>query len=357
MQLDLFAHVTAVYADAPGAVSTSTLYREVASRVGMPPDQLEARVPVGLGGQAHNLTKREIRWIQQTLKHLGLLERVPEERGLWRLTEIGGTRLRQALPDVAMLAFSTDLGIAIWGSWQHVFPRLDVPIVLCLTSPPYALRKPRAYGNPSETDYVDFICRAMEPVVHNLVPGGSIALNVSNDLFLPGSPARSLYLERLVLALADRFGLHLMDRLVWENKSKPPGPMQWASKTRQQLNVSYEHVLWMCNDPARCKADNRRVLLPHSDRQQRLIAQGGEKRQAVYADGAYMLRHGSYGKPTAGRIPRNILSFGHSCPDHMEYRRDAALLGLPAHGAPMPLTLAKFLISFLTEPGGRVRDE
>jgi hypothetical protein len=46
---------------------------------------------------------------------------------------------------------------------------------------------------------------------------------ISNDIFIAKSPARSLYRERLVLALHDRLGLWKMDELIWENKSKPQG--------------------------------------------------------------------------------------------------------------------------------------
>jgi len=241
-QLDLFDHVSSTYGSThDGRLGNKTLYQTVASRAGISCDELASRVPIGRSRQEHSLLKRKIRWHQQTLKHLGLIEHVDGERGLWRLTDLGEKKLRRALPDVGMLAFSTDLGIAIWGSCQRVFPRLDTPIVLAITSPPYPLRKPRAYGNPGEHEYVDFICRTLEPVVANLAPGGSLCLNVSNDIFETGTPARSLYLERMLLALHDRLGLHLMDRLVWHNKSKPPGPIQWASKERVQLNVAWEN--------------------------------------------------------------------------------------------------------------------
>lgn len=63
--------------------------------------------------------------------------------------------------------------------------------------------------------------------------------------------------------------------------------MQWASNTRQQLNVEYEVILWMTNDPLRCFADNRRVLEPHSERHLQLLAAGGEKRSTNHGDGAY----------------------------------------------------------------------
>lgn len=354
-QLDLFDQVATAYADA-GRLDNDALYRSISGRAGLPDGILESRAPVGESGKEYNLFKRKVRWHQQTLKQLGLIERIDGERGLWKLTDAGEKKLRRAKPEVAMLAFSTELGIAIWGSSNRVFARLDEPIVLAITSPPYPLRQPRAYGNPPETEYVDFICRSIEPVVRNLAPGGSICLNVSNDIFESRSPARSLYIERMVLALHDRLGLHLMDRLVWRNPSKPPGPIQWASKQRVQLNVEWEPVYWFTNDPAAVRSDNRRVLMPHTEQHMRLLAAGGEKRQGVYADGAYRINPGSFGVPTEGRIPRNVLNFSHNCKDHKQYMKDADRLGLPRHGAPMPKSLAAFLINFLTEPGDLVVD-
>lgn len=196
----------------------------------------------------------------------------------------------------------------------------------------------------------------MEPIVANLAPGGSLILNVSNDIFEVGSPARSTYMERMIIALEDRMGLKLMDRIPWVNFSKAPGPIAWASKKRFQLNVGWEPLIWMTNDPHRVRANNQRVLQPHSERQLKLIAAGGEKRAASFADGAYSLHPGSFANPTEGRIPRNVLHYGHSCADHRQYRRDAERLGLPTHGAPFPKKMIKFLIRYLTEPGDLVVD-
>lgn len=350
-QLDLFADVLGAFVGPGGAtVSTADLYQRVARRAGIDKEDLDAKMPIGKSRQLHSPEKRKIRWAQQTLRQLNLIERVDGPRGLWRLTDAGEKKLTKALPDVAMLAFSTDLGIAIWGSCNRVFPHLDLPIALMISSPPYPLSNPRAYGNPDVSQYTDFICRALEPVVANLEPGGSIVLNVSNDIFVPGTPARSTYLERMIIALEDRLGLSLMDRVPWCS-NKPPGPVQWASKARIQMNVGWEPVLWFCNDPLRVKSDNRRVLQPHSGKHLKLLAAGGEQRTASYGDGAYRLRPGSYGKATAGRIPRNVITMGNHCPDHRQYRKDAAGLGLPPHGAPMPKAMYDFWIQFLSEPG------
>lgn len=356
-QLDLFAHITGAYATAQdGRLTNEGLYQAVADRAGIASDDMNCRTPVGKAGAMRSLAKRKIRWFQQHLRQIGVIEHVPNERAVWQLTEAAGRKLNKIADGVTMIAFSTDLGVAIWGSNESFFPQFDGPIHLVLSSPPYPLARPRAYGNCSEADMVDFICRSLEPIVRQLAPGGSICLNVSNDCFLKNLPARSMYPERLVLAMWDRFGLFKMDQIIWNNTSKAPGPVQWASKKRIQLNVGWEPVYWFCNDPLKCKADNRNVLLPHSDRHSKLIARGGETRKANYSDGAYRIRPGSFGNDTPGAIPRNVLSKGHNCADSAALRRHARALSFPVHGAGFPSWLPEFFIKYLTSVGDLVVD-
>lgn len=42
----------------------------------------------------YNLPKRKVRWLQQTLKQLGLLSKVNEKRGYWKLTNQGKKKIR-----------------------------------------------------------------------------------------------------------------------------------------------------------------------------------------------------------------------------------------------------------------------
>jgi DNA modification methylase len=356
-QLDLFPHVAAAYADAAGALNNAQLYRAVARSAGISEGALHTRVPVGTAGAPRSPITRRIRWMQQTLKQLRVIERVDGERGVWQLTERASKDLDRAAAGVKLVAFHTDLGMAIWSRHQDVFQGLREPITLYISSPPYPLRQARAYGNPDEARYVDFICESIEPIVRNLVAGGSIILNVSNDIFENRSPARSLYLERLVLALHDRLGLALMDRIPWVNLSKPPGPTYWACVNRVQLTTAYEPILWFTNDPLRVRSDNRRVLEAHTERHKRLMAAGGAHRTAEYGDGAYKLRPDSYGRVTEGKIPRNVLQRGHACRDTTAYRQHAASLGLPTHGAAQPTSIPDFFIRLLTEPGDLVVDQ
>lgn len=237
-----------------------------------------------------------------------------------------------------------------------MFGRLTESVAVCITSPPYPLAHPRAYGGPKAAEWVDFICRALEPIVKRLLRGGTIAVNLGNDIFLPGSPARSNYRERFVIAMEERLGMSKLDEVCWFNPCRPPGPVQWASRQRIQLNSSYEPVYVFCNDPVACFADNRRVLAPHSDTQRALIKRGGERRRGVYGDGAYRLRPGAFGGDTAGTIPRNVLSIPHNCADQQAMRQRARAVGLPDHGAAMPLKLASFLVQWLSRPGDLVVD-
>lgn len=353
-QLDLFAAVGAAFGRSPDYLSNADLYRAVEAHAGV---DLSACRPIGVDAIERSPGKRAVRWVQQTLKHMGLVERLPHERGAWRVTEAGRKRLTPATPGRVMIACSTDLGIALWARHEDVFRGLSETVHLVLTSPPYPIAKPRSYGGPTVSQYTDFVCESLEPLVRQLAPGGSIALNIANDVFERGSPARSLYRERLVIALHERLGLWKMDELIWHNPCRPPGPVQWASLQRVQLNATYEPVLWMTNDPHQVRSRNSRVLLPHSAQHRRLLERGGEARSTSHGDGAWRLRAGrSFSQMTSGTIPRNVITMPHTCIEKTRLSAYAREIGLPVHGATMPQGLAEFLIGFLTAPGDLVVD-
>jgi DNA modification methylase len=352
-QIDLF-DVEAAYTQRKGSMSNNALYKVLSQRCQIPLDSFEQTSLIGKDNIAASPLKRQVRWFQQTLKHAGILEK-SDQRGYWQLRSSKKIELHENIGKVSLIAFSTNLGVAIWGRCEQTFRGVNAPITLCITSPPYPLKNPRAYGNPQEKDYVDFICRSLEPIVELLTFDGSICLNLSNDIFAHKSPSRSLYKERLIIALHERLGLHKMDEIIWMNPCKPPGPIQWASKTRQQLNVAWEPILWLSPDPINCKSNNNRVLEPHSEAHLRFLNRD-HRTSATYSDGAYKRREASF-QPTTGKIPRNIIKLPHNCVDQSRYKRIAKENGLPAHGAPYPVALAKFFIEFMTEPDDLVVDQ
>lgn len=346
------AAVAESYRDAgDGAISNQQLYEQVRERIGVSAEVL----PGPTTESRHSGAARSARWAQQSLKRAGLIER-GTERGAWRLTTNGKRTLRRIERGCGLVAFSTRLGAALWCDMRDAFTGLDKPISLVISSPPFALAKSRGYCQPSPSEWVDFVCAAIEALMPHLADGASIALEIGVDIFEAGSPARRILPERLVVALHDRLGLHKMDTLVWAPGCKAPGPVHWASKKRVQLNVGYSQVIWLTTNPAKVMSDNRRVLLPVSKRQQRLIDRGGEPVARSNSDGAYQRPVGAFGKQVAGMIPRNVLTFGTHCPSQRAYKKAAADLGLAPHGAPFPLTLARFLIEFLTTVGQLVVD-
>lgn len=342
--------VQEIYEKADGPVTNQQLYSALAER-GYSDNNYQE---VGQSGKRHNLFYRRVRWVQQSLKKRSLVMRTG--KNTWELSHNHRIKLRSIGDAQSVIAMSTSLGIAIWGK-SEIIGRdvIDEPVHLILSSPPYPLKVARAYGNPAINDYIDFISMVIEPWISKLATGGSIALNVSNDIFESGSPARSTYLEELTLALKKRFDLHLMDRMPWVS-NKAPGPIQWASLKRYQLNVGYEHILWFTNDPFNCFSNNQRVLQEHSDQHKKLMSKGGMQYHSTAADGNYVKKIGAYGSTTQGRIPTNVLQFSNYCSSGRNVTNFANKNGIPAHAAKFPVSLCNFLIEFLTKPNQVVAD-
>src|SRR3546814_5914254 len=87
---------------------------------------------------------------------------------------------------------------------------------LLLTSPPYALSKQKAYGNLAGQEYVDWLCSIIERLMPVMQSNGSLLLNLG-DAWNRNSPTVSLYQERTIIALQDRLGLNLCQRMIWHN--------------------------------------------------------------------------------------------------------------------------------------------
>ncbi len=144
-QGELFAvdEIASLYRSSPDLpITNARLYDLVSSKLGVSRSAISTTSPVGVSGQQHSLVRRAVRWAQQTLKHLGVIERCHGERGVWRLTQEAKRDLNAAKPGVKLLGFRTDLGLAIWGASGDIFKRLSTPVTLAFSSPPYGLSRP-----------------------------------------------------------------------------------------------------------------------------------------------------------------------------------------------------------------------
>ena len=346
-----------VFARSSGPISNQKLYEGVQLELGLSDQEMDERAPVGRAGVKRSLSRRAARWAQQSLKMRRWIERVEGQRGMWSVTREGRAQLRHLAEGRSLIAFRTDLGVAVWGRCEDAVSTLKEEISLYLSSPPYPLRTPRSYGNVSEAQYCDWLCGVLEPFVARLRHGGNLVLNLGNDLFVQGVPARSLYVERLTIALCERFELQKMDNLIWLAANKAPGPLPWASLTRQQLTGTWENCLWFTNDPAAAVSNNRRVLEAHTERHLKAVRRQQHGKARSSGDGALRYRPGkSFARETPGKIPRNVLQHSVTCHHQRAVKRAAAAAGLPGHPATMPLSMARFLVRFLCPEDGLCAD-
>ena len=105
-QIDLFEHVAAAYTQpSEGRLTNDELYRMAAGRAGMAQSLLDEKTPIGKAAAQCSVVKRAIRWHQQSLRKLGLIQRVEGSRAVWELTETGRQKLRKAKDGIAVIGF------------------------------------------------------------------------------------------------------------------------------------------------------------------------------------------------------------------------------------------------------------
>lgn len=76
--------IEAIYSESDRELTNNELYREVQSRLAIPDDAFNAKEKFGRAGVPHNKLKHRIRWFQQTLKSMNVIERLSSGRSLWR---------------------------------------------------------------------------------------------------------------------------------------------------------------------------------------------------------------------------------------------------------------------------------
>jgi len=332
--------------EAGGEADTPVLRAAIADRLHLSDDARTKRASIG--GQDHNVLGHRVRWAQQHARLAGLAERTARS---WRLTRNGRTHLTRCLPGRPVAVFVTAAGCALWGMAEDLAGVVDHGSVqLLLTSPPYALNTKKAYGNEQGEAYVDWLCSVVERLMPVLTNNGSLVLNLG-DTWNPNSPTVSLYQERAVIALQDRLGLNLCQRLLWHNPSAMPAPSNYVGVERIRLKNAVE-TLWWLSPSERPFADNRAVLEPYSDRMRALIDAGGSRRSK--SPSGHAQREGSFSQDNGGAIAPNLFRIANTG-DHA-YAQACRKAALPIHPARMPQDLARKVIAFMSREGDVVAD-
>jgi site-specific DNA-methyltransferase (cytosine-N4-specific) len=224
-------------------------------------------------------------------------------------------------------------------------------VALVLTSPPFALRRKKAYGNVAANEYVDWLWPFAEEIHRVLRPDGSFVFDLGGA-WNPGSGTRSLYQYELILRLTQRMPrpFHLAQEFYWYNPSKLPTPAEWVTIRRTRVKDAV-NTLWWLSKTEEPQADNRRVLRPYSRSMRRLLRDGYKvaRRPSQHDIGPHFQRD------NGGAIPPNILTIPNtrSSDDYFRRCREAEL---PIHPARFPPGVPEFFIRFLTQPRQLVLD-
>lgn len=240
---------------------------------------------------------------------------------------------------------------------------------LVMTSPPFALRRQKAYGNVEETEYVEWIIPFGREVFRVLKESGSFVLDLGGA-YRTGIPSRSLYNFRVLLAFCDEIGFHLAEDFYWFNPAKLPSPIEWVNKRKIRAKDSINTVWWFSKieNP---KADVKKVLEEYSERMKKLIEDPEKFYKPKKRPSGHDISAG-FGKDNGGAIPSNLLSIPNtedsdgdissnllSIPNtdsNSSYFRFCKEFGLDRHPARFPSKLPSFFIKMLTDEGDVVLD-
>jgi site-specific DNA-methyltransferase (cytosine-N4-specific) len=259
--------------------------------------------------------------------------------------------------------FITDRGAAYLGdSLELLRPLPSGKINLVLTSPPYALHFKKEYGNKTKAEYIRWFLPFALEIHRILCDDGSFVLNIGGS-YNPGTPTRSIYHFKLLIALVEEIHFHLAQECFWYNPAKMPMPAEWVTVRRIRVRDSVEYVWWLSKTPWP-KASNLAVLKEYSEDMIRLNRNG--VRRTVRPSGHVIRR--SFEKIDAGgsipanvteasldSLPEGMLKMGNNSANDV-YTLRCKEAGIKIHPARFPALLPKFFLKLLTEQNDVVVD-
>lgn len=246
--------------------------------------------------------------------------------------------------------YSTQYGAAYLGDALTFLRRMERESVdLIVTSPPFALKRKKEYGNVDAKDYVPWFVDFAVEFKRVLKDTGSLVIDIGGT-WTKGEPTRSLYHFELVIALCKTLGFHLAQEFYWYNPSKLPSPAEWVTVRRVRVKDAVNPVWWLSKNPWP-KASNRRVLRPYSEAMKKLLENGYE---AKLRPSGHDISD-NFSKDNEGAIPPNLLELANT-DSNSTYLRECRQRDIKPHPARFPHGLPEFFIKFLTEPGDLVID-
>lgn len=249
--------------------------------------------------------------------------------------------------------YSTEKGKAVIGNSLELMKELpDNSINLVITSPPFALSRPKEYGNKDQEEYIDWILEFTNEVKRIITLDGSFVIDLGGA-YQKGIPIRSLYNYRLLIRMCDEQGWKLAEEFFWYNPAKLPSPIEWVNKRKIRAKDSVNTVWWLSKSDYP-KSDVKKVLSEYSDRMKKLIENSSEYYTPKKRPSGHDISD-SFGNDNGGSIPSNLLQIPNteSNSQYLKYCKDLEIKGHPAR---FPSKLPEFFIKFLTDENDLVLD-
>ena len=248
--------------------------------------------------------------------------------------------------------YSTKLGKAYLGDALTVMSDLpNESVRLIVTSPPFPLtfQKKKPYESISVDRYVGWFLAYAEHFKRLLKEDGSLVIDIGG-VWNKGTPTRSLYQYRLLIALCEQLGFHFAQDFYWYNPGALPAPAEWVNVRRIRVKSAVNLVWWLGKNPWP-NANNKNVLKEYSEDMVRLIKNGYRAKARPSGHNITV----KFRKDHGGAIPPNLLELGNN-DSTGSYLKQCQAVGLPVHPARFPRGLPDFFIRLCTEPRDVVLD-
>lgn len=324
-------------AECGGTARPKDIYDAIADRMNL--DQgAAAETKTCADGQTYKYFEQQVRWARQTAVADGL---IAGERGRWELTDEAYAKLGRIRRGLSVLIYRTDDGLALWGHAEDAASHIEAGSVkLVLTSPPYPVVD-RSYGRFDVPTWLAWM-HHLAGIWKNLIADdGTIAINVM-DVFVPGTPMLSPYVERFTLAAIDNLGLHLAGRMPWVSPTKM-GSLQWTAKERAHPKNTMEHILLFSKTPRPDWNIDRMERPKYAQKQ--VIKQGRDVRPS-----GLDINEAAFARNEDGPLPSNVIVAGGASGSD-RYSRRCRENGMTPHPARYPSLLPRQIILMTTQPG------
>ena len=239
------------------------------------------------------------------------------------------------------------------GDCLKIMSEMDAESIdMVFTSPPYA-DQIKDYGDVvrkiKPNEYIDWFLPRAREIYRVLKPTGSFVLNINDKL---DGKYQSLYVFKLVVALCDEVGFHLVRDYIWYNPATPPNV--FSRGTMGRTKKSHEYCFWFSKSEE-WTFNMDPIRKPYSKDMQRFLdgkGQGDRSDNTRPSRHNFDLSHAWTNK--GGSDPGSVIVLGNTSSND-RFQKLCKEKGI-RHPARFPQKLAEFFILAGTDVGDVVLD-